>query len=211
MKPLTGLYLITPESPGPIAALVEPVARAIAGGARLVQYRDKRASQTERRRRARALLACCREHGVPLIINDDLDLAAELGAEGIHLGREDPDPLLARARLGRDALIGVSCYDSLARAEAAKAAGADYLAFGSFYASPTKPGAVRARPGLLRTARHTLGTPLVAIGGITPENGGSLLAVGADMLAVVTGVFAAPDVQAAARAYARLFQTEELR
>jgi len=211
MTRLAGLYVITPQAHGPTTAVLEQVSKAIAGGAQLVQYRDKDASTSERRERARALRLACRARDVPLIVNDDLDLAAELGAEGVHLGREDPDPRRARARLGRTALIGVSCYNSLARAEAAEAAGADYLAFGSFFPSQTKPAAVRAGPELLRAARLRLKRPVVAIGGITPDNGGSLIAAGADMLAVVTGVFAAPDVQAAARAYTRLFPTEDLR
>ena len=210
MKALSGLYLVTPGASIPLATLAGQVATAIDAGARLVQYRDKTASPVERHRRVEALLACCRRAGVPLIVNDDVELAAAVGADGVHLGRDDRDPSWARAHLGRGALIGVSCYADLARAHAAAQAGADYLAFGSFFASPTKPGAVRAAPALLGEAR-TLRRPLVAIGGITPENGASLIAAGADMLAVVTGVFAAPDVAAATRAYTRLFPTEESR
>ncbi|AGA88946.1 thiamine-phosphate pyrophosphorylase [Thioflavicoccus mobilis 8321] len=210
MKALSGLYLVTPGASIPLATLAGQVATAIDAGARLVQYRDKTASPVERHRRVEALLACCRRAGVPLIVNDDVELAAAVGADGVHLGRDDRDPSWARARLGRGALIGVSCYADLARARAAAQAGADYLAFGSFFASPTKPGAARAAPALLGEAR-TLRRPLVAIGGITPENGASLIAAGADMLAVVTGVFAAPDVAAATRAYTRLFPTEESR
>jgi len=210
MKALSGLYLVTPGASIPLATLAGQVATAIDAGARLVQYRDKTASPVERHRRVEALLACCRRAGVPLIVNDDVELAAAVGADGVHLGRDDRDPSWARAHLGRGALIGVSCYADLARARAAAQAGADYLAFGSFFASPTKPGAARAAPALLGEAR-TLRRPLVAIGGITPENGASLIAAGADMLAVVTGVFAAPDVAAATRAYTRLFPTEESR
>lgn len=208
MKRLTGLYAITPGGGPPLATLVDQVAAALAGGARLVQYRDKEAPAAERRGRAQALLACCRQAGVPLIINDDVALAAAIGADGVHLGRDDPDPRLVRQRLGPRALIGVSCYASLARAQAAEAVGADYLAFGRFFPSATKPQAVQADPALLREARATLRRPLVAIGGITPDNGGSLIAAGADLLAVVAGVFAAPDIAAAARAYSSLFPKE---
>ncbi|MBK1702583.1 thiamine phosphate synthase [Thiococcus pfennigii] len=210
MMDLAGLYLITPGAETPRATLLAQVAAALAGGARLVQYRDKSGAAGERLARGVALLDRCRRAGVPLIVNDDVELAATIGADGVHLGRDDPDPRAARARLGRTALIGVSCYADLARARAAAQAGADYLAFGSFFPSPTKPHAVRAAPALLGEAR-ALGRPLVAIGGVTPDNGASLIAAGADMLAVVTGVFAAPDVTAAARAYTRLFPTEESR
>ncbi|MCK7575446.1 MAG: thiamine phosphate synthase [Chromatiales bacterium] len=206
--PLQGLYAITPDAPLPIATLVEQVGAAIAGGARVIQYRDKTHPPDERRRRAAALLVHCRAAGVPLIVNDDLDLAVELGADGVHLGRDDPDPRAARKRFGETAIIGVSCYDQLALAEAAADAGADYVAFGSFFPSTTKPKAVRPDPGLLTEARRRVALPLVAIGGITPHNGGPLIAAGADMLAVVTGVFAQADITAAARAYTNLFPKE---
>jgi thiamine-phosphate pyrophosphorylase len=206
MRRLRGLYAITPEHPqGPIADLV---AEAIAGGASLVQYREKTGDAGRRLREARELLAVCRAAEVPLIVNDDLALAERIGADGVHLGREDTDPTTARARLGPSALIGVSCYDQLERAEAARAAGADYVAFGRFFPSRTKPTAVQADPALLRRAA-TLALPCVAIGGITPDNAASLIAAGADMLAVVDGVFAQPDVCAAARAFTRLFPPED--
>jgi thiamine-phosphate pyrophosphorylase len=184
------------------------VEEAIVGGARLIQYRNKGRDAAARLADARGLLAVCRKHGIPLIINDDLELATAVGADGIHLGRDDPDPRQARQRLGPDAIIGVSCYNELERARRAQHAGADYAAFGSFFASATKPRAVPAAPELLRRARRELSLPLVAIGGITPENGGPLIAAGADMLAVVEGVFGQPDIRAAALAYNRLFPTE---
>ena len=206
MKPiLHGLYAITPEGATPLA---EQVAEAMRGGARLIQYRSKSRDLAVKRREAASLLTLCRAVQVPLIINDDLQLAAELGADGVHLGRDDADPRQARARLGADAIIGVSCYDQLALAETAQAAGASYVAFGSFFPSPTKPHAVRPPPELLSEARARLRLPLVAIGGITPENGGLLISAGADMLAVVTGVFAQSDITAAARAYSTLFPKE---
>lgn len=208
---LTGLYAITPEPTAGEPPLTTGVAQAIAGGARLIQYRDKGADRQRRQDQAAALLTVCRAAGVPLIINDDLELARELGADGVHLGRDDGDARAARQRLGAHAIIGVSCYDDLSLATVAAAAGADYVAFGSFFPSPTKPHAVRPDPAILTQARQSLRIPLVAIGGITPQNGGLLIAAGAQMLAVVTGVFAQPDITAAARAYTNLFPKENTR
>ncbi len=198
-----GPYAITDSRLG--ERLLDAVAQAIAGGAVVVQYRDKGGDTARRQHEATQLLALCRHRGVPLIINDDLALAVAVGADGIHLGREDVDLAAARRQLGPDAIIGISCYDSLARAQAAAIAGADYVAFGSFFPSSTKPQAVRAPITLLREARQQLTVPLVAIGGITPENGAALVAAGADLLAVVSGIFAAPDITAAARHYAMLY------
>ncbi|HHH35835.1 MAG TPA: thiamine phosphate synthase [Gammaproteobacteria bacterium] len=204
MKPaVRGLYAVTPELA--LEALLEAVSAAIAGGARLVQYRDKCSSSRQRLRQAKALQALCRRHGVPLIINDDPALASTVGAAGVHLGAADVSPGAARRRLGPRALIGVSCYASLSRAEAAQAAGADYVAFGSFYPSPTKPGACRAPLELLQQAKRALKIPVVAIGGITPANGAGLVARGADAVAVIHGLFGSEDIEAAARCYARLF------
>lgn len=205
MTHLDGLYLITPDTADNPDVLAEQVAQAISGGARLLQYRNKGADRQLRRDQAIAVLGVCRAAGVPLVINDDVVLAAEIGADGVHLGRDDGDPIAARRRLGADAIIGVSCYDDMDPAQAAERAGASYVAFGSFFPSATKPHAVRASSGLLSTARNSLRIPAVAIGGITPQNGGLLIAAGARMLAVVTGVFAQPDLAAAARAYASLF------
>lgn len=202
---LRGLYALadTELTPGP--RLVPAVEAAIRGGARLVQYRDKSRDAARREREARGLLELCRGHGVPLIVNDDVELALLLGADGVHLGKDDADPATARVRLGPRTLIGISCYDSLERAVAAAQAGADYVAFGSFFPSGTKPHAARAPAGLLADARRRLSIPLCAIGGITPGNGGELVKAGADMLAVIRGLFGAEDVAAAAKAYARLF------
>ncbi len=203
-RPLRGLYLITPGQPPARLTLIEAVAEALAGGVALVQYRDKGSDSDRRRMEAAALLELCRGEGVPLIINDDLALAAAIGADGVHLGRDDPSPRAARALLGPRALIGVSCYNEIERARAAAREGADYLAFGRFFPSGTKPQAVPADPALLREARP-LGLPLVAIGGITPENGATLVAAGADMLAVIQGVFGKPHIRVACRAFNRLF------
>ena len=196
-----GLYAITD---GPRADLLERAAAALRGGASMLQYRDKSDAAARRRAEAEALLAICKAHGALCIINDDVDLAHAVRAHGVHLGEQDDDLLRARDTLGRHAIIGVSCYDDLGRARAATRQGADYLAFGAFYPSPSKPQARRAHPQLLREARH-LGLPLVAIGGITPDNGANLIAAGADFLAVISGVFAAPDIEAAARRYSELF------
>jgi thiamine-phosphate pyrophosphorylase len=200
-----GVYAIADTHILSATRLLEAVAQAIAGGAALIQYRDKTHDPVRRAREARALQALCRTHGVPLLINDDVALAAEIGAAGVHLGREDAPIDAARRALGPTRLIGVSCYNELARALAAQAQGADYVAFGSFFPSPTKPQAVRAELALLRNARAQLHVPLVAIGGITPDNGAALLTAGADALAVITGIFQAPDVRAATARYAALF------
>jgi len=208
MTRLRGLYAVTPEHPVPTCPLLRQVEQAIAGGARVIQYRDKGEDAGKRRDEAAALLAVCRAAGVPLIVNDDLELAQAVGADGIHLGRGDADPQEARRRLGPNALIGISCYDRFERARWAQDMGADYAAFGRFFPSSTKPGAVQATPHLLRRARRELTLPLVAIGGITPENGGSLILAGADMLAVVVGVFGQPDIRGAALAFTRLFPME---
>jgi thiamine-phosphate pyrophosphorylase len=158
---------------------------------------------------ARELAALCNAFAVPLIINDDIELARASDAAGVHLGEDDEAIADARATLGDEAIIGVSCYDSPQRARDAAAAGANYLAFGAFFPSATKPGARHATPDLLRGARG-LGLPLVAIGGITHENGGPLIAAGADFLAVVSGVFGASDIRAAARHYVELFGADRI-
>lgn len=203
-----GLYAIT--DPELIAArdLAAQVDAAIAGGAALVQYRDKSADAVARISRARTLLSCCRSHKVPLLINDDVALAAAIGADGVHLGRDDAMLGTARAQLGPRAIIGVSCYNQLPRAIAAAEAGADYVAFGRFFPSRTKPHAVQADVDLLRRAKQRLNIPLVAVGGISADNGAALIAAGADLLAVIRGVFGQADVKSAARRIAGLFDNE---
>lgn len=205
-RPLRGLYAIADTALLAPGTLVDAVAGALRGGAAIVQYRDKPGTDAaERRAELIALRALCRCAGVPLIINDNPELALEVGADGVHLGRDDAVIAETRARLGRGMLIGASCYNDLPRALAAREAGADYVAFGRFFASPTKPDAVAAPVELLRHARHALDLPLVAIGGITPENGARLIGAGADALAVISGVFGQPDPEAAARRYTRLW------
>lgn len=198
-----GLYLITPDEPdtGRLLARVEPV---LAAGPCWLQYRNKTAERPRRREQAFALVELCARQGVPLLINDDWRLALEVGAAGAHLGAGDGALEEARAALGATALLGASCYDDLERAQRAVAAGAGHVAFGAFFASSTKPAAARATPTLLSDA-SALGVPVVAIGGITPDNGRSLVAAGADLLAVIAGVFEAPDPVAAARAYQACF------
>ena len=199
---LPGLYLVTPDEPD-AARLFARVAPLLPF-ASCVQYRNKRADADVREYQARGLHALCVDADVPLIINDDAALAARIGVDGVHLGEHDGDIAEARSLLGHDAIIGVSCYDDLARAENAARVGADYIAFGAFFPSPTKPMARRAAPGLLQAAAR-LGLPLVAIGGITPDNARPLIAAGADLIAVVSGVFDAADPVAAARAYHACF------
>lgn len=203
---LKGLYAITDAALTPGPQLVPAVEAAIRGGARLVQYRDKSSDIGRRRQEAVALAALCRGHGVTFIVNDDVALSLDCGADGVHLGRGDAALATARVQLGPRAIIGVSCYDSLEGAVAAAHGGADYVAFGSFHASGSKPGAVRAPLELLSQARRALSIPVCAIGGITPENGAALVAAGADMLAVIRGLFAATEVAEAAQAYAALFK-----
>ncbi len=200
-----GLYLLTRET-ADTAALLRIVSAALDGGAVAVQYRDKSADPARRLAQARALVALCETRGVPLIVNDDVGLAARAGAAGVHLGEHDVSIAQARAVLGAAAIIGGSCYNDLARAARLAADGANYLAFGSFFDSSTKPAARRADPDLLREAtRH--GLPLVAIGGITAANCAPLVAAGASFLAVLGGVFDAHDPRAAAAGITSHFDT----
>ena len=202
---LRGLYAIADTQFLDDAQLVPAVEAAIAGGARVVQYRDKQHPPEIRQRHAKKISDLCRRHGVLFLVNDDAALAMETGADGVHLGREDMGLRAARALIGDNKLIGVSCYNELERALAAERDGADYIAFGSFFPSRTKPGAVHATPELLRAARTQLRIPVVAIGGITPENGATLIEAGADMLAAIDGVFNQTDIRAAAQRYTKLF------
>jgi thiamine-phosphate pyrophosphorylase len=203
-----GLYALTPDEPD-TGVLLAKVRLALAGGAVAVQYRNKPAAAALRRRQATGLAGLCAAAGVPLIVNDDVALALEVGAAGAHLGREDGDLASARARLGPERLLGASCYDRLDLALAAVAAGADHVAFGAFFASPTKPAAVRAPLALLAEARRRLAVPVVAIGGITLANAGEAVRAGADALAVITALFEADDIAARARAFQQLFTRME--
>jgi thiamine-phosphate pyrophosphorylase len=197
---LVGLYAVTPDL-ADTADLVARVEAAVAGGAGAIQYRSKSADAALRRGQAEALARITAERGVLFIVNDDAALCAAVGADGVHLGESDGGAAAARAIIGPERVIGISCYNDFALAEAAVAAGADYVAFGSFFPSRVKPDARRADVALLARA-GTLGVPVVAIGGITAENAGSLQRAGASAAAVISAVFDAPDVEAAARAIA---------
>lgn len=202
-----GVYAITPET-ADTAQLLALVEAALTGGVAAVQYRDKSADVARRHAQASELIALCHQFGVPLIVNDDLRLADLCGADGVHLGRGDGSLREARIILGRDKLIGASCYQSLEQALSAQAAGADYVAFGSFFASPTKPAAGRADPALLIEAAPLVHIPIVAIGGITLAHAPQLLDAGADSLAVSSALFNAPDIRAAAHELNQLFEAE---
>ncbi|MEA3410841.1 MAG: thiamine phosphate synthase [Pseudomonadota bacterium] len=202
---LRGLYIITDPVLTPPDVLLDGVARAIDGGARLVQYRNKAARDGRVLPLVRELAALCRSHSVPLIVNDDVELARDAQADGVHLGRDDTGITEARRVLGTDAIIGVSCYDRLDLALRANASGASYVAFGRFFPSRTKPDTVHAEPDLLTRARHRIDLPICAIGGIDADNAGTLVEAGADMVAIVGGVFAQPNVKTAAARIARQF------
>jgi len=207
---MRGLYAVTPDGL-PFERLAALASAALAGGVRLVQYRSKESAIELRRHQAAALLKLCRAAGAQLVINDDLALALELDADGVHLGRDDGDPAAARRALGSGRILGVSCYGDLAAAEAAAAAGADYLAFGSVFASSTKPQAPVIPLELLGQAKRRFGLPVAAIGGITLDNAARTIAAGADLLAVIADLFDAGDagdaaaVGARARNYQKLF------
>lgn len=202
---VSGLYAITPDE-ADTAELLRKVRLALLGGAGLLQYRNKAAAAALRLEQAGALRGLTREFAVPLIVNDDAALARQVDADGVHLGGADSGVAEARTLLGGGKLIGVSCYNRLPLAHEAARQGADYVAFGSFFASTVKPQAVAATPDLLRQARRELNVPIVAIGGITARNGAQLLAAGADALAVISAVFDAPDVEGAAREFFHLFE-----
>ena len=197
---LRGLYAITPEGVDS-GQLIERVRLALEGGIALLQYRNKMASQETRHKEASELARLARARGVPFIVNDDVELALALGADGVHLGRDDPDIAFSKKRLPWK-IVGASCYDDMNLATSAVRAGADYVAFGSVFASPTKPKAVRAPLSLFK---NDFGVPLCAIGGITLDNARQVIEAGADLLAVISDLFDAPDVGGRAREYGKLF------
>lgn len=202
---MRGLYAITP--PGlSRSTLLSRVQAALRGGAVWVQYRDKESDADERMQTARALCVLCREFGAQLLINDDLPLAIAVGADGVHLGITDGDLTEARRLLGRGRLLGASCYADFERARLAVSAGVDYVALGAVFPSPTKPRAAQAPLSLFARCRRELGVPICAIGGITVANAAQVLAAGADLLAVISDLFEAPDVEGRAAAYQQLFK-----
>jgi thiamine-phosphate pyrophosphorylase len=201
---LRGLYAITDNRLTPATALLESVEQALRGGVRILQYRDKYSSADTRKQQAQDLLQLCHDYDALLIINDDVRLTANCGADGVHLGQDDEALSQARDYLGNRTIIGASCYNRIELAERACAQGADYLAFGRFFPSSTKPDAIQAELDILSRAR-ALGLPLCAIGGISQDNAARVIEAGADMIAVVEGVFAQPDICKASTALSSLF------
>ena len=201
---LSGLYAITPDN-RPMDQLLVDTRAALQGGANLVQFRDKSSNQSQRLKTANALVALCAEFGKPLIINDDIQLAAATQAAGVHLGQQDSAVAEARATLGNDAIVGATCHGSIELARQAQQQGASYLAFGRFFDSLTKPDAPPAAISIL-TEVKMLGLPIVAIGGITHLNAGQLLQHGVDAIAVVGALYGASDIQARANEFQQLFE-----
>ena len=201
---MKGLYLVTPNW-NDTDRLLAATDAALSAGAALVQYRHKDADAPLRLEQATALLALCRRHGCPLVINDHLDLCQAIDADGVHLGHTDGGIADARALLGAEKIVGASCYGELALARAARDAGASYLAFGGFYPSPVKKYTFVTPPEILDQARAEFRLPLVVIGGMTTENAAPLVARGAEMVAAITSVYGANDPHAAARAFKTLF------
>ncbi|MBC7943698.1 MAG: thiamine phosphate synthase [Burkholderiales bacterium] len=208
--PFPGLYAITPDR-ADTGVLINEVRQALEGGARLIQYRNKSADEVLRLQQARRLVDLCKEFEVALIVNDSVALAEKSGAHGVHLGCDDAAIDAARRRLGAAKIIGASAYASIGRAREAEALGADYVAFGSFFASTVKPAAPRAPLALLADAKAHFDIPVVAIGGITLDNAPALIEAGADGLAVISALFGAPDIRQAARQFARMFAAASCR
>jgi len=202
---LCGLYAITDTHLIPRERFVETVEAAVRGGATLVQLREKETAREEIVRLGRAVLEVTRRYGALLIVNDHPSVAKEIGADGVHVGREDPPVAEARSLLGPNVVIGASCYGDVERAVAAEQAGADYVAFGTPFPSPTKAKRTDISLEIFQEAKHRIHVPVFAIGGITIANAQQIIDAGADGIAVVSGVFGAPDVEAAARALAQLF------
>jgi len=202
---LTGLYAITNATQTNQQQLINDVEQALLGGARIVQYRDKTTQHKQRCNTARRLRKLTRQHNALFIINDDVTLANDSHADGVHLGQDDLSISAARAQLGPTAIIGVSCYNDFLLAKQASDNGADYIAFGRFFPSRTKPGAIKADLKTLQRAKRELDIPIAAIGGITTENADTLINAGADMLAVVNDIFSRGDIKATALHYQKLF------
>jgi len=201
---LRGLYAVTPDGL-PDDVLLERVEATLRGGASLVQYRDKQRATSECEDTARSLCRLCRRYDAGFVINDDLALALKVDADGVHLGADDGDLAAARRALGPGKMLGASCYADLELARHAVTAGVDYVAFGAVYPSSTKPDTTRAPLELFAQCRAELRIPTCAIGGITLDNAPALLSAGADLLAVISDLFTAPDIESRARAYHALF------
>jgi len=201
---MRGLYLVTPNWDD-TERLLATTEAALAAGAALVQYRHKEAGPELRTEQASALLALCRRHGRPLVINDHIDLCQAIDADGVHLGHTDQGVQQARALLGPDKIVGASCYGDLALARTARDAGASYIAFGGFYPSPVKKYTFVTPPELLDQARAEFSLPIVIIGGMTPANAAPLVARGIDLVAAITSVYGARDPAVPVRAFGALF------
>ncbi|RRJ83588.1 thiamine phosphate synthase [Aestuariirhabdus litorea] len=202
---IKGLYAITDACLLPPDQLPGAVEQALRGGVRLLQYRDKEPGDARRLEQALHLKRLCDRYSVPLLINDDLALAKACQAAGVHLGQGDLKLQQARAELGPDALIGITCHDSLELAREAQQGGASYVAFGRFFHSHTKPDAPPAPLDLLLRARSQLHLPLVAIGGITVDNAAQVISRGADAIAVIHDLFSSRDIEQRARDLNRIF------
>jgi thiamine-phosphate pyrophosphorylase len=205
---LRGLYAITPDGVD-FVTLARVVSAALMGGARIIQYRQKNVNPRDQAVQARELNELCLASGASLIINDNVELAQQVNAAGVHLGRDDLSVIEARRELGTHKIIGVSCYNRMALAEAAIASGADYIAFGAFFPSQIKPDAVRAELALIAEAKKKFNIPIVAIGGISLQNAPQLIAAGADAVAVISDLFNAPNITAQANAFQQLFSEKD--
>ncbi len=200
---LRGIYPLSSNTTTNTVQLCHEIELALQGGASIIQYRDKHSDKATRLQQAQALQRLCHQYQRPLIINDDVHLAKQVGAAGVHLGKDDANYSSARATLGPDAIIGISCYNDLSTAQAAASAGADYVAFGSVFTSPTKPHAPRASIELLQEAKQVLNIPVCAIGGITLTNCHTLLRAGVDMLALISAIFAQEDIKSNTQQFVR--------
>lgn len=206
---IEGIYAVTAETQD-TTGLLARVEAAMKGGVRLFQYRDKHSPLSFKRAQCAAIIDCIQGAGAKLIVNDDPQLAADVGADGVHVGDGDASIAYARSVVGGGRIIGVSCYNDLGRARLAQEAGADYVAFGSFFPSVTKPGAVRAGLELLRQGSAELNVPIVAIGGIGQSNMRQLVEAGADALAIVSALFGADDIEQAARVLTNMYGKSKL-
>jgi thiamine-phosphate pyrophosphorylase len=199
-----GLYAVTPDI-SDTNELLRRVRLALQGGARVLQYRNKSADAVLKLQQAQALRTLSQAFNTTFIVNDDAQLAAQVGADGVHLGGEDGSVAAARALLGSSKIIGVSCYNRLSLAHEAVRQNADYVAFGAFFSSSVKPEAVKADVALLQAAHRELEVPIVAIGGITQQNAATLIDAGASAVAVITALWNAPDIEASAHGFSKLF------
>jgi thiamine-phosphate pyrophosphorylase len=202
---IKGLYAITPDS-SDLNALIQKTQLAIQGGAFMVQYRSKIQDRDVKMQQCASILRLCREHNVPCIVNDDVEMCRTLKADGVHLGEKDDNIAEVRHILGEDAIIGSSCYDQLDRAKSAQKEGASYVAFGAIFPTSTKPNAPRATLALLKEAKREIQIPIVAIGGITVNNAHDVIKTGIDAIAVITSLYEAKSIKETAETFVKMFQ-----